>query len=80
MLPLFGTLSIRRSSPPSMRAISRLIDKPSPVPPYLRAVPLSACWKASKMIFCLSADTPMPVSVIVKPTTPSLSSAALRPV
>ena len=26
-------------------------------------VPLSACWKASKMIFCLSAEIPMPVSI-----------------
>ena len=36
-------------SPPSSRAISRLIDKPSPVPPYLRLVVPSACWNASKI-------------------------------
>ena len=35
---------------------------PRPVPPYLRLVLPSACWKASKMICCLSAEMPMPVS------------------
>ena len=49
-------------SPPSSRAISRLIDRPRPVPPYLRLVVPSACWKASKMICCLSGGMPMPVS------------------
>ena len=34
--------------------VSRLIERPRPVPPYLRAVPASACWKASKMSACLS--------------------------
>jgi hypothetical protein len=32
------------------------------VPPYLRLVVPSACWKASKMIFCFSGAMPMPVS------------------
>ena len=41
-------------SPPRSREISRLIDRPRPVPPYLRLVVPSACWKASKMIFCFS--------------------------
>jgi len=41
-------------SPPSSRASSRLIARPSPVPPYLRDVEPSACWNASKMICCLS--------------------------
>jgi hypothetical protein len=45
-----------------MRAISRLIDSPSPVPPYWRLVEPSACWKASKMIRCLSAGCRCPVS------------------
>ena len=35
---------------------------PSPVPPYLRLVDASACWNASKMIFCFSSGMPMPVS------------------
>ena len=62
MLPLPGELT-RRISPPSSRAISRLIARPSPVPPYLRLVLPSACWNASKMICCLSGGMPMPVSV-----------------
>src|SRR6185312_11804395 len=37
VLPLPGVLSTR-ISPPSKRAISRLIDRPRPVPPYLRLV------------------------------------------
>ena len=36
-------------SPPSSRAISREIDSPRPVPPYLRLVVPSACWNASKI-------------------------------
>ena len=40
--------------------------RPSPVPPYLRLVEPSACWKASKMICCFSVEMPMPVSVTEK--------------
>ena len=43
-------------SPPSSLAISRLIDRPRPVPPYLRLVVPSACWNASKMTWCLSGE------------------------
>ena len=50
-------------SPPSRLAISRLIDRPRPVPPYLRLVVPSACWNASKISRCLSSGMPMPVSV-----------------
>ena len=32
-------------------------------------VPASACWNASKMIFCFSGGMPMPVSLTVKRTT-----------
>ena len=56
-------------SPPSRLASSRLIARPRPVPPYLRDVPASACWNASKMIFCFSGGMPMPLSVTVKRTT-----------
>ena len=45
---------VSRISPPSSLAISRLIDRPRPVPPYLRLVVPSACWNASKMTWCLS--------------------------
>ena len=37
VLPSPGALS-SRISPPSSRAISRLIERPRPVPPYLRLV------------------------------------------
>ena len=57
-----GRTLCSRISPPSSRAISRLIEKPSPVPPYLRLVVPSACRNASKMICCLSCGMPMPVS------------------
>ena len=53
------------------------------MPPYLRAVPASACWNASKMIFCFSVGMPMPVSLTLKATTvgalPSVGWSALQP-
>ena len=61
VLPSPGVLSTR-ISPPSSRAISRLIERPRPVPPYLRLVVPSACWNASKISCCLSFGMPMPVS------------------
>jgi hypothetical protein len=42
---------------------------PSPVPPYLRAVPASACWNASKMMRCFSGEMPIPESVTENSTT-----------
>ena len=53
VLPPPGVLSTR-ISPPRSRAISRLIERPRPVPPNLRLVVPSACWNASKMSCCLS--------------------------
>ena len=56
-----------RISPPSRRAISRLIERPRPVPPCLRGSwPPSACWNASKIRLSLSSGIPMPVSVTSK--------------
>ena len=68
MLPVPGVL---RSwiSPPSRFESSRLIARPRPVPPYLRLVLASACWKASKISFCFSAGMPMPVSDTSNATT-----------
>ena len=57
------------SSPPSSCASSRLMARPRPVPPYLRLVEASACWKASNTIFCFSTGMPTPVSVTSKATT-----------
>ncbi len=53
-------------SPPSSRAISRLIDSPRPVPPYLRLVVPSACRNGSKISRSLSPGMPIPVSDTVK--------------
>ena len=75
VLPAPGALSTW-ISPPSRWAISRPIDRPRPVPPYLRLVVPSACWNASKISMCLSAGMPMPVSVTRKATTPWAGSAA----
>ena len=66
-------------SPPSMRAISREIERPRPVPPYLREVVPSACWKASKIRLSLSSGMPTPVSVTAKAITRSAArSTSLR--
>jgi hypothetical protein len=70
VLPAPGVLR-SAISPPSRLASSRLIARPRPVPPYLRLVLASACWKASKMIRCFSAGMPMPVSEPRRPP-PSL--------
>ena len=70
VLPPPGVLSTR-ISPPSNRAISRLIERPSPVPPYLRLVVPSACWNASKMSWSLSFAMPIPESVTAKAMTVS---------
>ncbi len=54
------------------------MESPRPVPPYLRLVVPSACWNDSKMMRCLSAGMPMPVSSTEKAMTPSaLASAGL---
>jgi hypothetical protein len=56
-------------SPPISRAISRLMDSPWPVPPNLRLIVPSACWKASKIVRSCSGGMPIPVSVTSKATT-----------
>ena len=65
------TLGVLRSwiSPPSSEDSSRLMARPRPVPPYLRLVDASACWNASKIIFCFSSGMPMPVSDTSNATT-----------
>ena len=68
VLPTPGELR-RWISPPSRFDNSRLMARPNPVPPYLRLVLASACWNASKMIFCFSSGMPMPVSETSNATT-----------
>ncbi len=60
-LPSPGTLCTVRV-PPRRCARSRDIDRPSPVPPYLRWVLPSAWRKASKIRACWWGGMPMPVS------------------
>jgi len=64
-LPSPGTLSAV-IEPPRSWASSRLMDRPRPVPPYLRLVVPSACWKAPKMVSSCSSAMPMPVSLTRK--------------
>ena len=68
VLPRPGSLSTW-ISPPIRRAISRLIDRPRPVPPNLRLIVPSACWNASKIVRSCSGAMPMPVSVTWNATT-----------
>ena len=68
VLPTPGALR-RWISPPSRFGQFAADREPKPVPPYLRLVLASACWNASKMIFCFSAGMPMPVSATSKATT-----------
>ncbi|MNY61713.1 hypothetical protein D3C86_1984240 [compost metagenome] len=49
--------------PPISRESSLLMDRPRPVPPYLRLVVPSACRKASNTRSCLSSGMPMPLSL-----------------
>ncbi|MNF99744.1 hypothetical protein D3C84_826570 [compost metagenome] len=73
LLPIFVSLS-SSILPPNKSESPRLIDNPKPVPPYLRLVEPSACWKASNMMFCFSLEIPIPVSEISKATTASALS------
>jgi hypothetical protein len=61
VLPTPGVLSAP-ASPPIMRAIFRVIAKPRPVPPYLRAIELSACSKLLNKRDMASGAMPIPVS------------------
>ncbi len=51
-----------RTEPPSCSANRRLIERPRPVPPYLRVIEESACVKGSKIDSSWSEAMPMPVS------------------
>ena len=72
VLPRPGWLSAW-ISPPSRRAISRLIERPSPVPPNFRLIVPSACWNASKITRRWSGGMPIPVSATENATTWSAS-------
>lgn len=68
VLPRSGVLSTV-TAPPRSWAISRVMDRPSPVPPYLRLVVPSACWKAPKIDSRFCSGMPIPVSLTRKATT-----------
>ncbi len=78
VLPRPGVLSTV-TAPPSRWAISRVMDRPSPVPPYLRLVVPSACWNAPKIVSSCCSGMPMPVSLTRKATTapPRWTSAGI---
>src|SRR5262249_321106 len=48
--------------PPCSSTILREIERPSPVPPFLRVLVLSTCWNSSKILPWSSGATPEPVS------------------
>lgn len=49
--------------PPSSLASSRDIERPRPVPPNLRVVELSACWKGTNSDAQWLFESPIPVSL-----------------
>lgn len=68
VLPWPGMLSTV-TAPPNRWAISRVMDRPSPVPPYLRLVVPSACWNAPKIVSSCCCGMPIPVSLTRNATT-----------
>src|SRR5487761_1247203 len=58
-------------SPPSRLVSSRQIDRPRPVPPYLRLVVPSAWANAPNTDCCFFVGMPMPVSATLNAMTPS---------
>src|SRR5262249_24606727 len=74
--PFPGSL-VTVTSPPIMRASLREMARPSPVPPYRRAVSESAWVKSWNSFACCSAVIPMPVSATAS-STQSRPSATLR--
>ncbi|MNL05194.1 hypothetical protein D3C87_1257770 [compost metagenome] len=76
-LPCPGVL-LTLIEPPSKVARSREIDRPRPVPPYLRLVVPSAWRKASKMLSCWSAAMPIPESRTMNATRSSGWPATVR--
>ena len=64
--------------PPCSSTIRREIDSPSPLPPFVRVLELSACWNSSK-IFCWSAsEIPGPVSDTDTTKAPSDARASIE--
>ena len=65
--------------PPINSASCAHIASPRPVPPYFRVVEVSACAKASKILFCFSIGMPIPVSVTEKCNITSVISRFSTP-
>src|SRR6516165_9018861 len=81
--PLPGSLATV-TSPPIMRASLRVMAKPSPVPPYCRAVEESAWVNSSNSLACCSGVIPMPVSataisIQLRPSTTLLTRSLTSP-
>src|SRR6478609_114635 len=81
--PLPGSL-VTVTSPPIMRASLRVMARPSPVPPYCRAVEESAWVNSSNSLACCSGVIPMPVSATAisiqsRPSTTLLTRSATSP-
>src|SRR6266702_3538803 len=81
--PLPGSLATV-TSPPIMRASLRVMARPSPVPPYCRAVEESAWVNSSNSLACCSGVMPMPVSataisIQLRPSTTFLTRSLTSP-
>lgn len=62
--------------PASMSANALVSERPRPVPPNLRVVELSACWKRWNSLSNCSGVMPMPVSDTLKQTSGPASPAS----
>ncbi len=58
--------------------MARQIDRPNPVPPYLRVVEVSAWWKAENSLSRCAADRPIPVSRTAKRHFPGSGAGAME--
>src|SRR6266487_5441347 len=63
--------------PPCISMIRLAIDRPRPVPPFLRVIELSACWNSSKIFAWSTAGIPGPVSHTATVNAPFVADARI---
>src|SRR5262249_49214775 len=65
--------------PPCISTMRFAIARPRPVPPFFRAVELSACWNSSKILTWSASEIPGPVSATETTKWPSEAVPPTRP-
>src|SRR5262249_38457540 len=70
------TVDSTQIRPPCSAMIRRAIERPRPVPPFLRVLELSACWNSSKMRCWSVGAMPGPVSETETVNQPSAAVAS----